>query len=57
VLLPVILIFILKISNDPAFMGRHTNSRLFNFIASATAVLMIVLTALLLASPLVERYF
>lgn len=56
ILLPVILIFILKISNDSSIMGKHTNSPVFNIIATATAVLMIILTVLLLASPLIERF-
>lgn len=56
ILLPVILIFILKISNDSAFMGKYTNSTAFNIIATATAVLMIILTILLLVSPLIERF-
>lgn len=55
ILLPIILIFILKISNDPDFMGEHTNSSAFNLIAGMTAVVMILLTVLLLASPLIER--
>lgn len=51
VLLPVVLIFVLKITNDPAFMGQYTNSRLFNAVAVVTVIGMIILTALLLASP------
>lgn len=54
-LLPIVLVFVLKITNDAAFMGRHTNSRGFNVVAVATVALMILLTALLLASPFIER--
>lgn len=54
VLLPVVLIFVLKITNDPAFMGQYTNSRLFNAVAVVTVVGMIILTVLLLASPWIE---
>lgn len=56
VLLPVVLVFVLKITNDPAFMGRYTNSPVFNVIAVITAAGMIVLTALLLASPWIQRF-
>lgn len=51
ILLPVILIFVLKVTNDRIFMGRYTNSRLFNAIASATIVGLIIMTVLLLATP------
>ena len=55
ILLPVILIFVLKISNDPSFMGRYTNSRIFNVIAIATTVVMIILTVILLISSFVPQ--
>lgn len=55
ILLPIILVFVLKVSTDPAFMGKYVNSRLFNGIAVVTAVVLILLTILLLASPLIER--
>ncbi len=51
VLLPVVLVFVLRITNDRSFMGEYTNSRLFNAVATLTALGMIVLTVLLLASP------
>jgi NRAMP (natural resistance-associated macrophage protein)-like metal ion transporter len=55
ILLPVILIFVLKISNDRSFMGGYTNSRIFNGIAVVTVAVMILLTVLLLATPLIQR--
>ncbi|MDI6827723.1 MAG: divalent metal cation transporter, partial [Armatimonadota bacterium] len=56
ILLPIILIFVLKITNDPFFLGEYTNSRLFNIIALLTTVVLIVLTILLLATPIIQRY-
>ena len=54
-LLPIILVFVIKITNDKTFMGKHTNSRLFNGIAITTAAVMVLLSILLLASPLIQR--
>lgn len=54
-LLPIVLVFVLKITNDPLFMGKYTNSWAFNVVAVMTAAVMIALTALLLASPWIER--
>jgi len=54
-LLPVVLIFVLKITNDRLVMGKYTNSPLFNVVAMLTASVMILLTVMLLASPLIER--
>jgi Mn2+/Fe2+ NRAMP family transporter len=50
-LLPVVLIFVLKITNDRLVMGKYTNSPMFNVVAVVTAAVMILLTAALLASP------
>lgn len=55
ILLPVILVFVIKITNDSAVMGKHVNSRLFNGVAVVTAAVMVLLTILLLASPLIEK--
>lgn len=38
ILLPVILIFVMKIINNKKIMGQHTNSRLFNIISWLTIV-------------------
>jgi Mn2+/Fe2+ NRAMP family transporter len=43
-LLPFVLIFMLKLTNDPALMGAHVNNRSYNLIARTTVVVMIVLT-------------
>jgi NRAMP (natural resistance-associated macrophage protein)-like metal ion transporter len=44
ILLPFILIYMLVIANDKAIMGEYVNSRLFNYIAVATVVIMIGLS-------------
>ena len=49
-LLPVVLIFMLRLSNRVDLMGNYRNSRTFNTIAWTTSIVMIVLTALLLVS-------
>ena len=46
--LPVVLIFMLLLINKKYLMGEYVNSRLFNLIAWATVVVMIVLTIALL---------
>ncbi|HET8626159.1 MAG TPA: Nramp family divalent metal transporter [Thermomicrobiales bacterium] len=51
-LLPVVLVFILLLINNRAVMGRYTNTAAFNVIAWATAVALIALTAVLLATGL-----
>src|ERR1700733_3989310 len=43
VLLPVIMIFMLQLINKHELMGEHTNSRWFNWVSWATAVIVIVL--------------
>jgi Mn2+/Fe2+ NRAMP family transporter len=48
VLLPVILIFMLKLINKPELMGEHTNSRWFNWVAWVTAAIVIALSVLLM---------
>jgi NRAMP (natural resistance-associated macrophage protein)-like metal ion transporter len=51
ILLPFVLIFMLRLINRADLMGTYRNSRLFNTIAWATCVVMIVLTmALAVAS-------
>jgi NRAMP (natural resistance-associated macrophage protein)-like metal ion transporter len=44
VLLPVIMIFMLKLINKHDLMGKHTNSRWFNWVAWTTAGIVIVLS-------------
>jgi Mn2+/Fe2+ NRAMP family transporter len=45
ILLPFLLIFMLKLVNKSALMGRYKNSRLANVIAWSTSVIMMLLTA------------
>ena len=48
VLLPVIMIFMLKLINKHELMGEHTNSRWFNWVAWVTAGIVIVLSVMLM---------
>ena len=50
ILLPFVLIFMLHLVNREDLMGKYKNSRLFNYIAWVTCVVMIVLTLLLVVS-------
>jgi Mn2+/Fe2+ NRAMP family transporter len=50
ILLPVVLVFILLLINNRGVMGKYTNTAAFNVIAWATAVALIALTAVLLAT-------
>jgi Mn2+/Fe2+ NRAMP family transporter len=47
-LLPLVLVVMLMLINDPEIMGRHVNSIPFNLVAWGTAAVMIALTLLLL---------
>ncbi len=47
-LLPVVLIFMLKLVNNRRIMGDHVNSRGYNFVAGTTVLALIGLTAALL---------
>ncbi len=49
-LLPFVLILMLLIINDKSIMGEHVNSRLFNFIAIATALIVMGLSIGLVVS-------
>jgi len=49
--LPLILIFMLILINDKRLMGHYTNGPIFNAIAWATSLLMIILSIFLLATP------
>lgn len=48
VLLPIVLIFVLRLVNDRDLMGSHTNSRAFNVLSYATTAILIGLTIALL---------
>ena len=47
VLLPFVLYFMLKLVNNKALMGKHTNSHWFNVVAWATTVIVIGLTVVM----------
>ena len=47
VVLPLVLIFMLMLTNDRELMGEHVNTRGFNIVAWTTVVVMIVLTILM----------
>lgn len=52
VVLPFVLIFMLLLINKKDLMGEYVNSRLFNLIAWATTIVLIVLTvAYFFSSP------
>lgn len=50
--LPLVLLFMLLLINKRELMGKHVNSRMFNIVAWATAVIMIVLTVAFLRTLL-----
>jgi len=52
VLLPVILIFVLKIINTPEVMGEHVNSRGYNILAWTFSLLLVALSLILVATSL-----
>jgi Mn2+/Fe2+ NRAMP family transporter len=47
ILLPFLLVFMMRIVNDRAVMGRHVNGRAHNVLAWGTIIVVIALTALL----------
>jgi NRAMP (natural resistance-associated macrophage protein)-like metal ion transporter len=47
VVLPLVLVFMLMLTNDRELMGEHVNSRGFNIVAWTTVVVMILLTMLM----------
>lgn len=54
ILLPVILVLVLILANDPAIMGQYRNSRLTNILAIAITALIVIVTAVLLFEPLIN---
>ena len=56
ILLPVILIFMLKLINKHDLMGKYTNNRWLNLIAWTTAVIVIGLSAVLVWNTLHSWY-
>jgi Mn2+/Fe2+ NRAMP family transporter len=53
-LLPVVLIFMLKLVNNRRIMGEHSNSATQNVLAWSTVVFLIMLTVILIGSSLWE---
>ena len=53
ILLPIILIYVLKIINDRSVMGDHVNGRVYNTIAWGFSVALIGLSVTLVLSPLI----
>jgi Mn2+/Fe2+ NRAMP family transporter len=56
ILLPMVLIFMLRLCNREDLMGRYRNTRTFNIIAWATCIIIILLTLLLVISAFIPRY-
>lgn len=52
ILLPVILVFMLRLANNPRIMGRYTNPRWLNVVAWGMTGLIVLLTLVLLGSSL-----
>ena len=53
ILLPLVLVVMLKLINDPGLMGRHVNTVPFNLVAWGTAAVMTALSVLLLITSVV----
>src|SRR5512136_2883252 len=56
ILLPLVLLFMLRLCNREDLMGPYRNTRTFNIIAWTTCIVLIVLTVLLVVSSLLPRY-
>lgn len=56
ILLPLVLIFMLKLCNREDLMGPHRNTRTFNVIAWTTCIVIIALTLLLVVSSFFPEY-
>lgn len=52
-LLPLVILVMLRLINDPEVMGSHTNSLAFNLVAWGTAAVMVALSLLLVVTSLV----
>lgn len=52
ILLPILLILMLKLANNKRLMGTHTNSPIVNALGWGITIVLIVLTALLIATTL-----
>jgi Mn2+/Fe2+ NRAMP family transporter len=48
ILLPLVLFFMLRLINQKALMGSHTNSRWFNVVAWGTTIIVVGLSAVMM---------
>ena len=51
-LLPIVLIFVVRLVNDRDLMGKYTNSTLFNILSYGTTAILILLSVVLLGSSI-----
>jgi NRAMP (natural resistance-associated macrophage protein)-like metal ion transporter len=56
ILLPIVLIFMLRLCNREDLMGSYRNTRAFNIIAWTTCIVIILLTLLLVISSFMPNY-
>jgi len=56
VLLPVLLVAIVKLANDPAIMGEYRNSRWFNVLAYGTTAIVSLLSILLIGKTIADMF-
>ena len=56
VLLPLVLVFMIKLVNKPELMHEWTNPRLYNVIAWVAVAVLIVMTVVLLGTSVYEMY-
>jgi len=56
-LLPIVLISMILMVNNRSLMGEHVNNKFQNTVGWATTFTLITLTVLLMASPLISRFF
>lgn len=54
ILAPIILLFMLKLTNNKALMGEYTNTKTFNIISWITILFIIVLTVILTVSTIAQ---
>lgn len=54
ILLPVQLVLMLRLANNPRLMGSHANSPFVNAVTWGTTIVLVILTALLLGSQFVR---
>lgn len=56
VLLPVLLLAIVRLINDPEIMGEHCNSFAFNILAYATTIVVSLLSVLLIGKTIADMF-